>query len=561
MDTFIRMVVRTFALILLTLTAAGAAPSPALLITTLPNVQPVSPEQVLSGSMADQFQPLRNDELVIMGKEAQWLRIVVNRDFPAEMTPQLVMTQPYRKTLEAWRPGDREPVRRATYGPNADLNHSTLFHVVPLPHGLHRGDTIYLRSTALDSRASRFTIESLDYVHRVDMSFGRMRSFVLTSLSIVAFLALAFWASLRQRGYGYLALTLTAQVIALAIEGGDVRGFTWMLEWVQDRRTNLLLNTTAVLTSVRFLMFFLSLPALQPRVARLLNACSAVLLALIAVSTVQVWYTSALIGNLVLLIIIATIFKAATHAIRNRQREAFFLLTAWAPLMVVLVVRVGAMQNWWPEFQWLEFAFPFALTFSGFGLLLGLTDKLHQLRRDHDKARHRAAHDGLTGVLSRAAIDEALRDAAEGARANGKPLSVVFLDIDRFKTINDDHGHATGDEVLRIVAARARNRLRPLDLFGRFGGDEMLIGLVDANLTEAMQIAEHIRAAIANSPISIEGHCLRVGVSLGVAQLQPGESLPHLLKRADTALYTSKADGRGRVTSADSASAITAALA
>ncbi|MFD0321965.1 GGDEF domain-containing protein [Lysobacter gummosus] len=354
--------------------------------------------------------------------------------------------------------------------------------------------------------------------------------------------------SLRQRGYAFLALTLVAQVITLAIEGGEVRSIEWLLSVAQDRRTNILLNTAAVLASVRFLMFFLNLPAMQPRVARLLDVCCVILFGIIALSTVQVWYVTALIGNLVLLVVIGAILKAIVSAMRQRLREAFFLLIAWAPLMMVLVVKVGGLQRWWPSFDWLEFAYPFAMTFGGIGLFFGLTDKLHQLRRDHDTARHRASHDGLTGVMSRTALDEALRNAVEEAHRTGRPLSVVFFDVDRFKTINDEHGHATGDEVLRIVALRTRNRLRAMDLCGRYGGDEMLIGLIDAPIDEALKLAEHLRAAVSDGPVAIDGKRLHIGLSLGVAQLRNGETLEQLLKRADAALYASKANGRGRVT-------------
>jgi diguanylate cyclase (GGDEF)-like protein len=261
-----------------------------------------------------------------------------------------------------------------------------------------------------------------------------------------------------------------------------------------------------------------------------------------------VWRATASIGNVVLLVVIAATVKAIAHAIRLKQREAYSLLIAWSPLMAMLVVRIGAMQDWWPMFEWLEFGFPAAVCVAGLGLIFGMTHKLRQLWSDHETARHRARHDGLTGVLTRAALEEALADVAQRARSSGDPLSVVFLDIDHFKQINDEHGHAMGDEVLRIVAARTRNRLRPFDLFGRYGGDEMLIGLIGAPLDQALALAEHVRKGVSDGPVVIEGRRLTVGLSLGVAQFRDGETLDALLRRADAALYASKAGGRGRVT-------------
>ncbi|MGO1068407.1 sensor domain-containing diguanylate cyclase [Lysobacter sp. CA199] len=551
MDRYLRRAMQIVCLLLVTLTTVGAAPMPALEVSFLAPATGFTAERILAGEAAEHFEPASSGEVVIMGKEPQWLRVVAHRDYPQQFAPNLVMTQPYRKTIEVWRPGDHAPLRRATYGADADLNHSTLFHVIPLPNGLRRGDVIYLRAKAVDVRPSRFTIESAAYVHRMDMTFGRARTFVLTSLSIVAVLALGFGVSLRQRGYAYLALTLAAQAVTLAIEGGEVREFAWLVSVAQDHRTNILLNTTATLASVRFLMFFLSIPPLQPRIAKVLNACSVVFLALIAVSTVHVWYASAMIGNVTLLVAIVSVFKAILHALHMRQREAFFLLLAWTPLMVVAVIRVGGLQGWLPIFDWVEFALPFTMTVGGLGLLFGMTDKLRQLRRENETARHRATHDGLTGVLTRSALDDAMHAATEAAHTTGRPLSVVFFDIDHFKRVNDDNGHATGDEVLRIVALRTLNRLRPFDVFGRYGGDEMLVGLPGATLDEAVLIAEHVRGAVSGSPISIDGRRLEVGISMGVAQLREGETLGALLRRADIALYQSKAQGRGRVTGSD----------
>ncbi|MFD1296455.1 GGDEF domain-containing protein [Lysobacter gummosus] len=548
MELFLRRALQIAVLLLATVVTAGAAPMPAFDLAVMAAPADVQPADVVSGYYEKQFAPIAGDDFLLTDAKPRWVRIIANRDYPAAELPQLLLSQPYRKEVEAWRPGDSAPIRRSTYGPNADLNHSTLYHVIPLTNGLRKGEAIYLRVVVVDSRPSQVAIEPLGAVSRMDMAYSRARTLVLSSLSFVALLAMGYAISLRQRGYAFLALTLVAQVITLAIEGGEVRSIEWLLSVAQDRRTNILLNTAAVLASVRFLMFFLNLPAMQPRVARLLDVCCVILFGIIALSTVQVWYVTALIGNLVLLVVIGAILKAIVSAMRQRLREAFFLLIAWAPLMMVLVVKVGGLQRWWPSFDWLEFAYPFAMTFGGIGLFFGLTDKLHQLRRDHDTARHRASHDGLTGVMSRTALDEALRNAVEEAHRTGRPLSVVFFDVDRFKTINDEHGHATGDEVLRIVALRTRNRLRAMDLCGRYGGDEMLIGLIDAPIDEALKLAEHLRAAVSDGPVAIDGKRLHIGLSLGVAQLRNGETLEQLLKRADAALYASKANGRGRVT-------------
>lgn len=549
MGLVLRRALQLLVMLLASLFAVGASESSTFRLSELDHaVRDQSPEAVLSGSYRDRFRVMPSAEIKLHAKAPRWWRLTAVRDISEEGSPQLLLSQPYWKQLEVWRPGDRAPVRRSVYGPNKDLTHSSVAHVVPLSRGLRAGESIYLRVSSADEVTSTIDIVPLAQVYEQDVKFGRVWTFVLTSLGGVAALALIFWVCLQQRGYAYLALTLLVQMVSLSIEGGEFRRSEWLSAFAMDRRTNILLNTAAVLASVRFLMFFLSLPVYQPRIARVLNVCCLILGAVLVVSTIQVWYATAMVGNIVLLVVIGSVVFAGAKAVRRRQREAYVLLAAWFPLMVVLVAKIGGYQRWWPVYDWLQFAYPASLTLGGLGLLSGLSLKLYQLSRDRDAARHRATYDGLTGVLSRAAMEDALQSAVASAHGSGTPLSAVFIDVDRFKQINDTFGHAVGDEVLRIVSLRTRNRLRPADLCGRFGGDEMVVAFIDASLSEAVRLAESLRSSITESPFSISGTTIPISLSLGVAQLRTAESYQDLLGRADSALYESKAAGRGRVT-------------
>jgi diguanylate cyclase (GGDEF)-like protein len=121
-----------------------------------------------------------------------------------------------------------------------------------------------------------------------------------------------------------------------------------------------------------------------------------------------------------------------------------------------------------------------------------------------------------------------------------------MLDVDRFKQINDEHGHAAGDHVLRELVRRVQARVRGSDLLGRLGGDEFALLLPDASLEQARQLCATLHATLQREPYPHGG---TVGISLGVAQWQGNETLPCLLARADQALYDAKRTGRGRVVS------------
>ncbi len=539
----------------LLLALSAQAGQAALSLSVLPTPLDPPPAQVLAGRFDAGFVPVPDGRLQVRAQRRGWWRLEALQDIPAGQRPQLVVHQPHSKHLELWRPGWSEPLARSIYGPDSDYSHSVRFLVFPLKQGLRRGDVLYLRAVAAGSLASRIQVLPLQEVYARDIDYVALRTLVLTVLSLIAALAFGLWAGLGERGYVYLGLSLGFQVAGMLLEGGEARSLL-PLPAQFDRRFDIALNTAAVLAGVRFIGLFLGLRRAMPWVQRLLDLCSLLLAALLlSVLAAGAWQGSVSAGNLLLLVALALIGWAILGAVVRGHREGHLLLVAWAPLIAVLVVLVGAYQQWWPAFAWLEYAYPASLAFGGLGLLLGLTSQVQQLRRARDRAEHRASVDALTGVLARSALEEALAGAVARARHSGRPLALLFFDIDHFKRLNDALGHRGGDEALRIIALRCRNRLRPDDVLGRYGGDEMVAVLPDTGLGQAERIAELLREGFAADPLSIEGQTIAVGLSIGVAELEPGEGAEQLLRRADDALYASKTGGRDRVSRAAAAPA------
>lgn len=161
-----------------------------------------------------------------------------------------------------------------------------------------------------------------------------------------------------------------------------------------------------------------------------------------------------------------------------------------------------------------------------------------------------AMHDGLTGVLNRKALDQRLVSEIAFAVRHGVPLSVVLLDVDHFKAVNDTHGHPAGDAVLREVAERLTHALRIEDVLGRYGGEEFLIVARDIPLEQGAQLAERMRALIDSSPVVFDGTPIPVTASFGVASLACCGAAPDasaLLAIVDARLYEAKHAGRNRV--------------
>ncbi|MGO9360407.1 MAG: PleD family two-component system response regulator [Xanthobacteraceae bacterium] len=161
-----------------------------------------------------------------------------------------------------------------------------------------------------------------------------------------------------------------------------------------------------------------------------------------------------------------------------------------------------------------------------------------------------AITDALTGLHNRRYMESHLATLAEQAAVRGKPLALMMLDIDFFKSINDSYGHDAGDDVLREFAIRIRKSIRGIDLACRYGGEEFVVVMPETDLHVASMVAERLRRAIATEPFAIDKGAQRIAVtiSIGISVLdRKGEPIADVMKRADQALYRAKHDGRNRV--------------
>ncbi|HFD79187.1 MAG TPA: diguanylate cyclase [Gammaproteobacteria bacterium] len=175
---------------------------------------------------------------------------------------------------------------------------------------------------------------------------------------------------------------------------------------------------------------------------------------------------------------------------------------------------------------------------------------LKHLQLEQKLLRRQVERDALTGVSSRTSLLHELRGAIARAAKTGQPLSLVMVDLDHFKEVNDRHGHLVGDKVLREVASRIKAALREFDMVGRYGGEEFVVLLEDTSPHTALQIAERIRTRIASEPIHVAGLDLDLTISQGLARYQDGDDSRSLLERADAAMYRAKQAGRNCVVEA-----------
>jgi len=164
------------------------------------------------------------------------------------------------------------------------------------------------------------------------------------------------------------------------------------------------------------------------------------------------------------------------------------------------------------------------------------------------KLRRSAEIDALTGTMNRRTIDIWIERTFAEAERSGRPVSVLFIDLDHFKSVNDRFGHGCGDDCLRAVSTALRSVLSDADMFGRYGGEEFITVLPGRDGAEARAVGERMRTAVENCEVRHEGQRVRLTVSIGIATRQRGEDTPAAaIARADKALYAAKRQGRNCV--------------
>lgn len=224
---------------------------------------------------------------------------------------------------------------------------------------------------------------------------------------------------------------------------------------------------------------------------------------------------------------------------------AYFLQRRDLAIVLGLFVVTFAGALWWND----SLTGPL-VTFVPMLLVVALVSGLVRLLREElarviGGLQHTASTDHLTGLANRATFDQVVRREIERARRNASPLSVVALDIDHFKVVNDRHGHLAGDQALRRCAVVLASECRGVDLVARLGGEEFVVALPDTGVDDARRFAERVRVRVETATA---GDAAPLTVSAGVAQLEAQDACPeHLVARADAVLYEAKRAGRNRV--------------
>ena len=396
---------------------------------------------------------------------------------------------------------------------------------------------------------------------------------------------LVLWLSLRDPSYGWYLLHIGAFGLVLFTLNGLGFEYLWPgSTWLADKSVPLSI-CLALIGMQQFARTFLELPRRWPR-GDLISLALIVFFALLGIASLWLPYRiSTPIASRVVIVGAVWVAVVSVVSLRGGYRPARLFLLAWSMFLVgttmVALLAFGVLPKNFATTYGVQIGS--ALEMLLLSVALGyryaslrnqnerivaeanvrlerqvaertreLTRTLVQLEDAHGRLRDSSRRDGLTGVYNRAWFREAFEAMLREDQAAGRPTSLLMIDLDHFKAINDRHGHLAGDDCLRQAARRVGQELRPLDaLLARFGGEEFIVALPGHDLPASVAVAERLRTLLNGEPCRSRGREIALSASIGVHQLLPSDdlasSIDAALQAADEALYSAKAGGRDQV--------------
>lgn len=387
-----------------------------------------------------------------------------------------------------------------------------------------------------------------DYI-AVDLGRVRFTSMILSALLLLGVVAAIYSVALRQWHlllFGAWVMSATLYVLVMSGEIVALLRDSPLLGHAM-RLLAVSINLGMVAVYV-FIIRFLSIREHYPRLARVMYAILIVTALLVVVS---IFDPRTLIANqfVNIAVVVLALLSLGVAAVRARAGSihAWFFLGGWGCLTFAGMTRATYFLQYRGTPDWLEIAHPSAQVLGALVLVLATARAVRHAERELLVARRVAATDALTRLPNRNQLDHDLAELVQQAEDDDQPLSVMFMDLDHFKAINDRHGHAIGDRCLVLIGNILRRHVRASDLIVRYGGEEFVLALEGAGHERGMAAAEELRLAVEQEGREIEGRAVHLTVSIGLTDFRPGDNVENLLTRADAALYRAKREGRNRL--------------
>lgn len=522
-------------------------------------LEPTGPEptvaEVTGGSLDGHFRPFspRGSHRI---KTTLWFRLPPLDPAPEAGTPVLLARSGMDQPVEifARRKGSVVTLRATTVVPKFGGGQDTVFTLDPLDPG----SALYARVSRTGGTTTdlQFATSTLERTLARAASHSRVISFAFGALMAMALSALLVRFVLTDPLYPLYGTLFGLQAIYLAYCSGE--GFGWpLLSWARplgNYAWNVPIAVTGTAASL-FVREFANLRLFSERVYRAFGWLALGFLVLAASNVLRLVGLAVLvanIGNLLLLGSAVFTLVVSFLAWRRGNRAAGWFLIAWALLCTfqIATTAVWLVSDWREEKAdtLLYYGLAPSMVAAAVLIALGVADRMRAQNVALTEAERRAQTDALTGVLNRPTLIERFDAACLRMQRRGLPLSVLFIDLDHFKQINDTRGHAAGDACLSAVIAPIQAELRQSDVIGRYGGEEFVVVLTGADEAAAVPVAQRICQRVAQVQVAGFSAPIQLTCSIGVAS---SDTLhvwgQHLIAQADAAVYAAKRAGRNQV--------------
>jgi diguanylate cyclase (GGDEF)-like protein len=523
-----------------------------------------APEVVTSGAFESRFQPIEIDRVHTRGG-TYWLRLQLSGPPGATTSsgtaagkglPVLVTREEHEPRVQIFAPFDGVYVElpRAVRLPEFGGGHAVAFI---LPRGLTAPQPLYARVSAPDFgiRKLGFQVSTLDVTLARAAAHSRMISLAFGALAALSLGSFLIWCILSDRVFGFYSALFFFQALYIVFLSGQAA--EWPLLSFAVRLNSYAWNVPIALGGAAASLFVRDMADIRvfsPRAYSAFGWFAVAFVVLTLLNFAKPFGFESLVNGLGnILFLTSGIFTLwiSFSAWRHGSRAAGWFLLAWVLLEVFSIATT--LQLLFSDGETGDallyyYGLPFSMVAAAVLTALGVADRLRGQRIALTEAERRAQTDPLTGVLNRRSLIERLDTACTRARTRGLPISLLFIDLDHFKEINDTFGHPAGDACLHAIVGPIQSELRQSDVIGRYGGEEFIVILSSADSTAARPIAERILRRVAEIRVEGYGEPISLTCSIGIATSDMlGVWGQHLIARADAAVYVAKRAGRNCV--------------
>ena len=510
--------------------------------------------QVTQGALDPAFTPFRARGSHFI-TATLWFRLPPVAPGPAGETPVLLARSGMDQPVEVFvhRGGELLALKPATVVPKFGGGRDIVFPLNPPPDA---GTPLYARVSRTGGTTTdlQFATSTLERTLSHAAEHSRMISFAFGALMAMALSALLVRFVLTDPLYPLYGTLFGLHAIYIAYFSGE--GFGWPLLSYATPLGNYAWNVPIAVCGTAASLFvreFANLRLFSERVYRAFGWLALGFLLLAAANVLRLIGLAAVVaalGNLMFLGGAIFTLTVSFLAWRRGNRAAGWFLVAWtllctSQIAATLWLLYGRADE---ADTYLCYGFAPSVVAAAVLIALGVADRMRAQNVALTEAERRAQTDALTGVLNRPTLIERLDSACMRMQRRGLPVSVLFIDLDHFKQINDSCGHAAGDTCLAAVVAPIQAELRQSDIIGRYGGEEFVVVLTGADAAEATPVAQRICQRVAAVRIEGFGAPIRLTCSIGVAS---SDTLAlwgqHLIVHADAAQYAAKRAGRNQV--------------